>query len=495
MNPNRSVRPGSLRLVAGDRPSLVSSIGAPSIRLPRLSMGALFAERAAEKDDENGEAPPPRKPPRGGSGPGGKGSGGGGRGPRRRPTWLRRLLGIGIALGIWSILALGFVVALYAYDLPDLSSLTATTRRPSVTLLSADGETIAAYGDVYGETVSLKDLPKYLPDAITATEDRHFYSHFGLDPIGLARALVVDLRAGHVVQGGSTITQQLAKNLFLTPERSAKRKIQEMLLALELEHRFTKEQIFNLYLNRVYLGNGTWGVDAAARRYFGVPAKSLNLYQSALLAGLLKAPSRYNPINDSDLSKERTAQVLENMETVGDITHAQAQAALATGPATVKRATLAGRYFADWVRDRVDQYVKGDRDVVVHTTIDMALQRKVEAQVAGDPGRAGRQGQGEPGRGSGDEPRWRGARHGRRPRLCRQPVQPRGAGAAPARLVVQGVPLSRRARSRLEAQRHHRRHADHHRRLSARRLRRRIRRHHHAAARLRQVDPTSPPCA
>ena len=222
MNPNRSVRPGSLRLVAGDRPSLVSSIGAPSIRLPRLSMGALFAERAAEKDDENGEAPPPRKPPRGGSGPGGKGSGGGGRGPRRRPTWLRRLLGIGIALGIWSILALGFVVALYAYDLPDLDSLTATTRRPSVTLLSADGETIAAYGDVYGEPVIAQAT---CPIACrtrswrprTATSIRHF----GLDPIGLARAIVVNLRAGHVVQGGSTITQQLAKNLFLTPERSA----------------------------------------------------------------------------------------------------------------------------------------------------------------------------------------------------------------------------------------------------------------------------------
>jgi penicillin-binding protein 1A len=184
------------------------------------------------------------------------------------------------------------------------------------------------------------------------------------------------------VQGGSTLTQQLAKNLFLTPERSLKRKVQELLLALQLEHRFTKDEILTLYLNRVYLGNGTWGVDAAARRYFGVPATHLSLYQSALIAGLLKAPSRYNPLNDPQLSKERTQQVLLNMEATGAITDAQARQAMATGPATVKRATTSGRYFADWVRDRVDQYGGGDRDVIVHTTIDMALQRKVEAQLA-----------------------------------------------------------------------------------------------------------------
>src|SRR5262249_33244609 len=153
-----------------------------------------------------------------------------------------------------------------------------------------------------------------------------------------------------------------------------KRKVQELILAIKLEHRFSKDQLLTLYLNRVYLGNGTWGVDAASRRYFGIPATKLNLYQSALIAGLLKAPSGYNPINDAELSRERTAQVLANMEDVGDINQAQVQQALATGPTTVKRATVAGRYFSDWVRDNVDQFAHGDQDVVVHTTIDMALQ-------------------------------------------------------------------------------------------------------------------------
>src|SRR5262249_9510187 len=155
-----------------------------------------------------GDKPPTGRPRRNGGGPG-KG--------RPSRTWLRRLAGVAIAGGVWGIVAGAGIVAFYASDLPDLLSMTAGTRRPSVAPLSADGETIAAYGDVYGEPVTLKELPKYLPEAVIATEDRHFYSHFGLDPVGLVRAMVVNLRAGRVVQGGSTITQQLAKNLFLTP--------------------------------------------------------------------------------------------------------------------------------------------------------------------------------------------------------------------------------------------------------------------------------------
>ena len=306
--------------------------------------------------------------------------------PRRPPSPGRRsllgwLINAVLTVAIWVAIAVGIVVAYYAYDLPDLSTLTATTRRPSITLLSADGETIAAYGDVYGESLALAQMPKTLPDAVMATEDRHFYSHFGLDLVGLLRASVVNLRAGHVVQGGSTITQQLAKNLFLTPERSLKRKVQELLMALWLEHKFSKDQILTLYLNRVYLGNGTWGVDAAARRYFGVPATELNLYQSALLAGLLKAPSRYNPQNDRDQSYKRTSQVLANMVAFGAITQDQADAALKTGETTVRQVSHTGRYFADWIHDLVDQYARDDRDIVVQTTLDMGLQRKVEADL------------------------------------------------------------------------------------------------------------------
>ncbi|GHU06003.1 hypothetical protein FACS1894205_6800 [Alphaproteobacteria bacterium] len=169
-----------------------------------------------------------------------------------------------------------------------------------------------------------------------------------------------------------------AKNLFLTPERSLKRKIQELVVALWLEHKFRKDQILALYLNRVYLGNGTWGMDAAARRYFDRSARTLNLYQSALLAGLLKAPSRYNPQNDAVLSHQRTSQVLANMVMAGVLSQKEADQALKEGPNSVKRISHTGRYFADWVHDQVDPYTAEGRDIVVQTTLDMALQAKAE---------------------------------------------------------------------------------------------------------------------
>src|SRR5207253_10447621 len=151
---------------------------------------------------------------------------------------------------------------------------------------------LTTFGDLFGQPLTLKEISAYLPQAVIATEDRRFYSHFGVDPIGLLRASFANLAAGHIVQGGSTITQQLAKNLFLTPERSLGRKIQEALLALWLEHRFTKDQILGIYLNRVYLGAGTYGVDAAAHRYFGKSARRTTLYESAAIAGLSTAPTR-----------------------------------------------------------------------------------------------------------------------------------------------------------------------------------------------------------
>ena len=156
-----------------------------------------------------------------------------------------------------------------------------------------------------GDSVRLVDLPPYLPAAVLATEDRRFYSHCGVDLRGVARALYVNAKEGDMVQGGSTITQQVAKNLFLTPERSLHRKGQEMLLALWLERTFTKDQILELYLNRVYFGAGAYGVDAAAKKYFGRSARDVTIFQAAMLAGLLKAPSRFNPFNDQDLAKTR----------------------------------------------------------------------------------------------------------------------------------------------------------------------------------------------
>ena len=320
------------------------------------------------------------------------------KGRRRKAGRPRRGWGFKMALAlvtaaIWVAVGVGGLVAYYAYDLPDVGDLNAATRRPSVTFLAADGAAFATFGDVYGAAVRLAELPPHLPQAVLATEDRRFFDHPGLDPIGLLRATAANLRAGRIVQGGSTITQQLAKNLFLTPERSLKRKVQEVLMALWLENNFSKEQILTLYLNRVYLGAGTFGVDAAARRYFDRGAGELTLYQSALLAGLLKAPTRYNPLSNPELSQARTRQVLANMVDAGFLEDRHAEAALRAGPGRLRRLPPGGRYFADWVMEQVGAFGGTDgRDLVVATTLDMAVQRRVEAEMEAALANAGKAG-------------------------------------------------------------------------------------------------------
>lgn len=285
--------------------------------------------------------------------------------------------------GIWALIAVTLLVGWYATDLPDVDDALAATRRPAVTLVAVDGSEMLTTGDLYGLPVALSDLPPALPQAVLATEDRRFYDHFGLDVIGLARATVANLRAGRVVQGGSTLTQQVAKNLFLTPERTLKRKVQELLLALWLEHKFAKAQILTLYLNRVYLGAGTYGVDAAAHKYFGRSARNLSTYQAAMLAGLLKAPSRYNPLASPERAHGRTVQVLKNMVAAGYLTDSQAKAALKRpGVRVAGRPGNGARYFADWVLEQVGSYVtRGDRDLMVRTTFDPGLQSRAEAAV------------------------------------------------------------------------------------------------------------------
>ena len=290
----------------------------------------------------------------------------------------------GLVAGIWGSVAAAVMVVVYAYDLPNVDEAFAPTRRPTVTVLAADGTEIAAVGDLYGMPARLADLPPSLPRAVIATEDRRFYDHFGLDPIGLVRALVANLRAGRVVQGGSTITQQVAKNLFLTSERSIKRKVQELLLALWLERRFSKDQILTVYLNRVYLGARTYGVEAAAKRYFNRPARDLSTWEAAMIAGLLKAPSRYNPIADPKKAAERTAQVLENMIAAGFLTPEQAKKAAARkrGVVALKPGNQI-RHFVDWVMEQVSGFVSlDDRDLIVQTTLDTRMQRQAEAAVA-----------------------------------------------------------------------------------------------------------------
>jgi penicillin-binding protein 1A len=250
-------------------------------------------------------------------------------------------------------------------------------------LLDAKGRQIARRGIDGGMPVTLSDLPIFVPQAVIATEDRRFYSHFGVDPWGLGRAMWVNFEAGRVLQGGSTITQQLAKNLFLEPERTMTRKVQEALLAVYLEMSFTKDEILALYLNRVYFGAGAYGIDAASRRYFNKPASKLTMIEAAILAGLLKAPTRYSPVNGIELAQQRATLVLDAMVAAGFISAAEKDDAMRTRPKLATAPTIQGnQYFADWVMERLPHFVgRPQVDLVVQTTLDLELQRVAEAAV------------------------------------------------------------------------------------------------------------------
>lgn len=305
---------------------------------------------------------------------------------RAKPRRWGALLGRAAALAaIWGFMGGLFALAWFAHDLPDVNQAVQADRRPAITLVAADGTRFGRLGDLRGATVDVKHLPKHLVDALIATEDRRFYSHFGVDPLGIARAVWVNLRAGRTVQGGSTITQQLVKNLFLTPEQTLKRKIQEAMLAVWMETRYGKDQILTAYLNRVYLGAGTFGVDAAARTYFDKPATELNLRESAIVVGLLKAPSRYNPTANPERALRRAETVLAAMVDAGFLAEAEMRAALDT-PAVPRRKPGSegdGRYFAAWVADQVAAFVGPDHgDLVVYTTFDPAIQRAASGHVA-----------------------------------------------------------------------------------------------------------------
>lgn len=289
-----------------------------------------------------------------------------------------------VIVGIWGAVALSVVVAWYAYDLPDINKLDVPARKASITLTDADGREITTYGDLYGDALRLADVPPYLVQAIVATEDRRFFEHMGFDPVALVRAVVANVRAGRVRQGGSTLTQQLAKNVFLKPDRTLRRKVQELLLAFWLEANFTKEQIFTLYINRVYLGSGTYGVDAAARRYFGKSARNVSLHEAAVLAGLLKAPSRYSPLRSRKAAEDRARVVLGTMVAAEflDPPTAKRAAGQRLRLATGTKRNNAARYFTDWALERVAGFA-GRRgvDLIVRTTMDARLQRLAEERL------------------------------------------------------------------------------------------------------------------
>ena len=319
----------------------------------------------------------------------GSGGGGSARPPSRRRKSTRRrggrsiwskLFYAGLVLCLWGVIAVGSVVAYYASQLPPIDELTVPKRPPNIAIMASDGSLLANKGETGGRTVSIGELPPYLPKAFVAIEDRRFYDHWGIDPVGIARALYRNVNRGGVSQGGSTLTQQLAKNLFLTQERTASRKIQEAILALWLERNYTKDQILELYLNRVYFGAGAYGVEAAAQRYYSKSARNVSLSEAAVLAGLVQAPSRLAPNRNPDAAQARAELVIAAMNDLGFITPGMTKTALGA-PAKPVRAPGAGsvNYAADYVMDVLDDFVGTvESDIVVSTTLDPVLQNAAE---------------------------------------------------------------------------------------------------------------------
>lgn len=298
-------------------------------------------------------------------------------------TPLQRLLYWGMVLAIWGAIFLLVFFAVFARDLPDTSTLYDIDRQPSITYLDRNGALIAVRGTQQAPPADLEALPDYVPAAFIAIEDRRFYMHPGFDPIGMSRAMAANMRAGRVVQGGSTLTQQLAKNLFLTPDQNLKRKVQELMLAVWLEMKFSKKEILALYLNRVYFGAGAYGIEAASQRYFDKSATRLTVGEAALLAGLLKAPSRYSPVSEGERAAARATVVLNEMESTGVITPEQ-RAAAVLEPVRVSRtlATQHAQYFIDWLDKQIRGLVdEPTEDMIVETTLDLTLQTAAERSV------------------------------------------------------------------------------------------------------------------
>jgi len=293
---------------------------------------------------------------------------------------LIRVLYWGVVAALWCVIAGIGALFWVGYHLPPIQSLEIPKRPPSIQILGLDGRVLATRGEMGGAAVPLKEMPPYLPKAFVAIEDRRFFFHYGVDPVGLARAAVANVLHRGVAQGGSTITQQLAKNLFLTQERTLTRKLQEAVLALWLEHKFSKAQLLELYLNRVYFGAGAYGVEAAAQRYFGKPARNVTLAEAALLAGLVKSPSRLSPHKNFEGAEERAKLVLAAMADAKLIDPGAVKVALAHPPRIVQPSAGGSiNYAADWVMDAVNDLIgRVDGDVVVQTTIDPALQAAAE---------------------------------------------------------------------------------------------------------------------
>ncbi len=282
---------------------------------------------------------------------------------------------------IWSLVVLSFAALWFTWDLPDPARAVTQARRPAILLLDPAGQLVARFGDVSGNVLLPSQLPAYVPAAFIAIEDRRFEQHGPFDAQGVLRAAILDAMRRHVVQGGSTLTQQVAKTLFLSNERTFRRKVQEAIISCWLWKHYTREEILGIYLNRVYLGAGAYGVDAASRLYFGHPATQLTLAEAAILAGLPKAPSSLNPLANPQAAQNRATEVLDAMVASGDISaadeaNAQLQLADAASP------TSDSSWFALWAMQQAGALIPEGADATLSTTLDAGLQTVAEAALA-----------------------------------------------------------------------------------------------------------------
>jgi penicillin-binding protein 1A len=313
-------------------------------------------------------APPPPPPPPG----------------KPRWRWLRRLFVWSFALILLLAMVVGISVFVAAQSLPSYQALKSSQNGQMIVVRARDGSELVSLGPSYGRWLNYDQIPQVMKDAIVSVEDRRFREHIGIDPVGIIRSLIVRAREGHWRQGGSTITQQLARTVFLNNNRTFDRKIREAVLSMALETKFSKDQILELYLNKVYFGGGAYGVDAASRKFFGHDANTLSLPEAAIIAGLVKAPSRFSPTADSQAAVDRAKVVLETMQDAGTITAEQRDSANLAG---VKPAPEGGqnsaRYFTDWALPQLDLLLPdNEQPIEVWTTLDPGMQRAATAAVA-----------------------------------------------------------------------------------------------------------------
>jgi penicillin-binding protein 1A len=304
----------------------------------------------------------------------------------RRPMgpWILRIIKAGVIAGLLGVMVLGIFVAIARGEIDSFEDLKASPNGQMIRVRAADGTVIQSLGPSFGRWLSIDQLPSEMKDAMVAVEDRRYYIHPGVDPIGITRSLYVRAIDGRWTQGGSTITQQLARNIYLNSNKEFGRKIREVILALAMETKFSKDQILELYLNKVYFGGGAYGVDAASRKFFDHGAEDLSLAEAAIIAGLVKAPSHYSPTADAQAAIDRATVVVGVMQDAGMISAAEAAQ---VKPADVKMAKQqpqdSVRYFTDWVLPQLDGLIdETEKPIDVWTTLDLKMQRAATAAIA-----------------------------------------------------------------------------------------------------------------